>query len=465
MYMKKMIFAVLILCLGLSSLSAATPGGTDLDLNLGVEYSFAEGGEMTANLIGVSVMPDISVGKFGIGLDATFRFDLTSGFAFKSDDWVPDYSESPSFLDKAKTTASLYLPLFRYVRYGWKGEPLYIHLGELDSVLIGSGMFVDGYTNTALLPNTRLLGAVLDIDGELFGFPYVGFESFVNDLALLDVFAGRVYTRPLAFLDVPIINELQFGFSGAFDRIPDNHSTAFEDSSDTAITDVQQVSMYGADVMLPLLEANMFSMTLFSDFAMQGPELTSAFRTGARGRMLGFFDYIVDATFPQTGFVPTYFTKTYDTNRNAQYNKLFESGEAGELQESDNYLHGGTGFSFMDDQLIFGVDVTGVVSESGDITDPSMTARLSLGEDLLPMFYFDAYYTKTMTAGGALEDFTSDILNPMENAAISADVTVSYNIVKTTIGISLISDDNGDWTSNVTVAGNLDVGSMLPFLN
>jgi hypothetical protein len=94
-----------------------------------------------------------------------------------------------------------------------------------------------------------------------------------------------------------------------------------------------------------------------------------------------------------------------------------------------------------------------------------MTARLSLGEDLLPMFYFDAYYTKTMTAGGALEDFTSDILNPMENAAISADVTVSYNIVKTTIGISLISDDNGDWTSNVTVAGNLDVGSMLPFLN
>jgi polygalacturonase len=53
----------------------------------------------------------------------------------------------------------------------------------------------------------------------------------------------------------------------------------------------------------------------------------------------------------------------------------------------------------------------------------------------------------------------------MENAAISADVTVTYNIVKTTIGLSLISDENGAWTTNMTVAGNLDIGSMLPFLN
>jgi hypothetical protein len=143
-YMKKLLGFMLLLIIGLMPLYSASSGNTDLDLNLGVEYNFADGDEMTANLIGVSVMPDISVGKFGIGLDATFRFDMTGGFAFKSDDWIPEYEPGASFFDKTKTTASLYLPLFRYVRYGWKGEPLYIHLGELDSVLIGTGMFVDG---------------------------------------------------------------------------------------------------------------------------------------------------------------------------------------------------------------------------------------------------------------------------------------------------------------------------------
>ncbi|MGM0432907.1 MAG: hypothetical protein ACQEQU_09355, partial [Spirochaetota bacterium] len=173
--MKKLILTVLLITAAALPLFAAN-GDTDLDMELGFNYDRAVIDGETVNLIGISALPDISVGKFGIGLDASFRFELGTGqlFRFRTEDWVPDFSDDVTFIDKTKTALSLYLPIFRYVRYGWKGDPIYVRLGELDSVTIGTGIFVNEYSNTVLKPGTRLLGGVFDLDGSLFGFPYVG---------------------------------------------------------------------------------------------------------------------------------------------------------------------------------------------------------------------------------------------------------------------------------------------------
>ncbi len=173
--MKKQIgfaLAVLLLLMPLSTAAA-----NDFDLNIGFQYNLVnDEGEPIANTIGVNIKPDISIGNFGIGLIGSFRFSFggDAGFTFIAEDWIPDFTDDENLIDKAQTVASTYLPLIRYVRYGFKGDPLYARFGELDSVTVGTGIFVNRYTNTALQPDLRLMGAQFDIDGELFGFPYIG---------------------------------------------------------------------------------------------------------------------------------------------------------------------------------------------------------------------------------------------------------------------------------------------------
>lgn len=440
----------------LSPVLGASNKDFDIDLNLGIEYNLLnEDGEESSNVIGVNLRPDISIGNFGIGLTGALRFQIgtDSLFTFIAEDWVPDYSEDATLYEQIQTTASLYLPVFRYVRYGWKGDPLYLRLGELDSVTIGTGIFVNQYTNTALQPDTRLMGAEFDLDGELVGFPYIGFETFASDLALLDVMAGRLYIRPLAFIDFPVLNTLQFGGSYAVDRGPDNH-----DSEGEFTTAPDMVQMYGTDVMMPILSSSFLRMTLFGDMAFQSSpqeELTKAYRAGLMGRILGFLGYNADVTFPEEGFIPDYFGKNYDTDRYVVYT-------SDGISSDDIYLHAGAGFNFFDDNLVFDLNITGNIEAAEDpvqIANPSMIAHLKLGEDILPFFFFDATYTKTQLNGDSFDEFLDDVLNPTVNSEIYADVTISYKVIETTFGYTITFDSDGNRTQSLTAAGNLE----LPF--
>ena len=80
----------------------------------------------------LSLQPDFSFGKFGIGLDLTFHYRFTSeggsNFDFREEDWVPG---------EGKTAAEIYLPLFRYIRWGEKGDDLYVKLGSVDYATLG----------------------------------------------------------------------------------------------------------------------------------------------------------------------------------------------------------------------------------------------------------------------------------------------------------------------------------------
>ncbi|MGM0432167.1 MAG: hypothetical protein ACQEQU_05580, partial [Spirochaetota bacterium] len=279
----------------------------------------------------------------------------------------------------------------------------------------------------------------------------------------LDVISGRLYTRPLAFLNVPIIQNIQIGASAAVDRGADNHV-----ADDSTFTADEMVTMYGGDIMMPLVNSGLFSMTLFGDLAYQSdpaPEPIKALRAGARGRMLGFFDYIADVTFPDEGYIPNYFSEDYDTMREDRYTELRDGPG---LSAEDVYLHAGTGVSFLDDNLVFDVSVDGSMKKStfpsSPVTDPSMTAHLKLGEDIMPFFYFDAYYTKNITDGASFNTFLDQVITPLNDSVITADITVSYKMLVTTIGYTVEYNEAGDSTTSVSVAGSLDLANMLPFL-
>lgn len=470
MHMKKRrVFLVsLIILFGLlsSPVFSAESGDMDLDLNMGVTYSSNEATGQTA--LGISLKPDISFGKWGIGLIGTLNFSLDdesdSFIRFISEDWVPDFEDDENFIDYTKTAASLYLPIFRYVRYGWKGEPLYAQFGTIDSISLGTGVFVNQYSNTALYEQQRISGAVLDIDGSLFNFPYIGFESFASNITEFDVLGARVYSRPLSFLEVPIVNGIQIGASFAADRNPaaldDVVSDYFDTTTFSESPDI--VTMYGADIVVPLLPFSLFSMDLFGDLAFQpsqdeNDETASALRSGVRGKIGGLINYMADFTMPKKGYKPYYFDDDYDLNRKDKYD---DPG----LSDDSYYLMGSAGFDLFDENLVFDLRISSeVVAEDFTLRDdtPKMEAYFKLGEDILPLFYFDAYYRKTSLSSDSFNSFLEGVMDPTTSAEIEIDANIQYSVIKTQVGMIVTYDSSGNREIKTSIAGDLTLDELL----
>ena len=432
-------------------------------LNLGMNYNTVMvEGEDDLQLIGISLQPDLEFGNWGIGLDVTLNFKLDGDdfFEFYKEDWVPEFGEEDGFLDKTKTVAELYLPIFRYVRYGHKGDPLYGQIGMFDSYTLGTGVFVDRYTNTRFVPQRRLTGLVLDIDGQLFNFPYVGLEMMTGNISRFDVMGARLYTRPLAFLDIPVIRNIQVGGSYVTDRDPG----LYVDDEDF---DPDAVQFYGADLIMPLIPLNMFTLDLFADVAFQrgGNDRESmAYRTGARGKIAGLINYMADLTIPYNGYVPYYVNKTYDVTREEQY-----TSEGLDFKEHEHfYLRGSAGFDLFRENLIFDLMISAEIDKSfSSITNPSMTAFLSLGEDLIPFFFFDASYTKDFDDDDDLNnfsDFLTGISEVKKNSRIEVNANIKYNVFMTQVGVNLYYDDKEELTRSVSVAGGIALDGLFGFL-
>ncbi len=123
--------------------------------------------------------PDIPFGKWGVGLDLTFRFDPNGDF--KDDEW----DEGRDYIEK-----------IYYVRYGLPGDPLYARVGALDNVTLGYGIIMRRYSNTIQYPEIKRIGAYTEGQHKK-----VGWQAMINNLTELDqpgLLAARFsYETPL----------------------------------------------------------------------------------------------------------------------------------------------------------------------------------------------------------------------------------------------------------------------------
>ena len=338
--MKRYVCLLVIAVFALTGVAYAQETGIPdfgFDLGIGVE-SFDEIDEITGEIGPVayqtlSLNPDFEIGKFGIGLAITIHYTFTGGpendeFAIREEDWVPD--ENNSFLD-------LYLPLFRYVRWGFRGEPLYIKLGSIDDATLGNGFIMGNYDNTLFLPDVRIFGLNFDLDGNLFKFPYVGMQSFVGNLANFDVVGGRIFARPLAWLSIPILQHLVIGYTVAGDTDP------FYYARDAEPDNAEDILIHGADFMLPILSNKIFSLALFGDLVFQ--RANTGGMVGFGGRLFNFLPYGFQARFLGPNFIPGYFGATYDVYRPMYYDIITSTEE---LFPAYSGWFGSTGLSFFD---------------------------------------------------------------------------------------------------------------------
>ncbi len=337
--------------------------------------------------------PELVLGKFAIGLDFKLNFSTTGGtdgdeFEVREEDWVVgDFQE---FLD-------VYLPKIRYIRYGLKGDPIFAKFGTIEDATLGNGFIMAGYSNALFLPETRIFGLSLDVDGKLFNFPYVGFESFAANLARFDVVGARLYTRPLAGSSLPLLTELQIGGTVAMDRDPRYFAELYENYPPALLppTDAE-VLVYGVDFRLPLLAGDLLSLAVFGDGVVQ--KEGSGAMTGFGGRLVRFISYGAQLRFMEDNFIPTYFGASYDLFRPDQY-LVYD----GTVEKKGGIGWFATlGFSALADTIVFTTSAAGPLGAI-DGNYFSWQAFFEVKEGVVPGFFFDVLYDKQNMAN--FDDF------------------------------------------------------------
>jgi hypothetical protein len=405
--MKKIIVILFALSLLVPMAFAEDEGGFDFQagISLGTDVLLDSlGNPETWNSLGFQ--PDLSIGPFGIGFDFTVHFhlmpDASTAVEIFPGDWVPDYDGSGrNFFD-------LYLPKIMYVRYGLRGDPLYVKLGSIEDLTLGNGFIVGNYANTRFLPGKRLFGLDVGLDGQLFDFPFVGIELLTGNLARFDVLGGRLFVRPLVTTGLPILENLQVGATVAVDRDPGLYT----------LEAIDPVAVYGADLFLPILTGKAFPLAAFSEVAFQ-PKSRSGFMVGAGGRLISFITYGAQIRLLGAGFSPVYFDANYD---------LFRAGKA-ELMETEPTGDAFAGWlakagaSLFDDKLYFDVSVDGPFAPAPAVASdnyaeyPHLRGVAGMAEGVLGGFFVSGSYDKYFL--GKSGNFWSDLVDP-NNAVITA---------------------------------------------
>ena len=352
----------------------------------------------------LGIQPEFSFGKIGVGLDLTLHFQMNSppswdDIRIYSGDWVPSGD---------RTLFEIYFAKISYLRYGTRGEdPLYAKLGSIKDFTLGDGFIMSNYSNMLFLPDRRLFGLDLALDGALFKFPSIGFEAIAGNLARFDVVGGRFFVRPFADSATPLIKGLQAGATIVVDRQPYLHGTA------PYINPEAPIAEFGADIVLPVLGGSSFPLSAFTDIAFQ-PNGRSGEMIGVGGCAFGFLTWGAQLRFLQSGFIPSYFDANYDLYRQDRFDQMHEPGTG--VNTAGWYAS--IGLSLFNKLLVFTVAFDGPISStptvfaSDQAEYPHSRSVFRLGEGLLP-FYFDASYEKYFI--GRKRAFFPDLAEPNDS--------------------------------------------------
>ena len=173
-------FAVVVfLVLPLMLFSQETESGG----NFGIQWNGAVGATVINGTTYqfFTCRPDISIWRFGIGLDLSFYFDAEGNL--REEDW----DEAADWIEK-----------IYYLRYGQPNDPLYVRVGNLSPITLGYGLIMQRYTNAIEWPQVRRVGMQAEINKSP-----VKVEALINNFRELDT-PGLVGGRISYELSLPV---------------------------------------------------------------------------------------------------------------------------------------------------------------------------------------------------------------------------------------------------------------------
>ena len=126
----------------------------------------------------ISFRPELRYKKLGVGLDINFYID-ENGEVYDGN-WL---------VDDKKTTFQTIMDKIYYVRWGSRYDNFYFRVGALESVTLGYGALVDGYSNAMEYTQIKKLGLDLIYGTDKFKLEFVN-SNFTTSPALIG-FSGK----------------------------------------------------------------------------------------------------------------------------------------------------------------------------------------------------------------------------------------------------------------------------------
>ena len=401
--------------------AAPSGGGLGLSMNGAVGASVIDG--QTYQYI--SLRPDISIWRFGIGLDLPIYFD--SEGKIREEDW----DEGADIIDK-----------IYYLRYGKPGNPLYVRVGSLSPITLGYGLIMKRYTNAIEWPQVRRTGMQMEmIRGNL------RFEGLVNNFRELDgpgLLGGRLsyeFKTPI----IPVVAGGTFVIDGnqylgiddddndgvpdRWDMFPgknDNNQILKLNSLGSAYVDsliewdvipditnpppnlgdsTEAVTEWGIDVGVPLIRGKLMNLWIYGQmaaivnygtgFAIPGVQFNlGPFRAGAEYRIF------------QKEFMGEFFDMAYETERVVwsdtatwidpegypkQGNYITKSQTLASYNETAQGIYAEAGLYLFNIIDVFGAYQK--MSYGGDLPTSNLYARAALNTSFIPKVSLaEAYY-------------------------------------------------------------------------
>ncbi len=317
-------------------------------------------GSMTMNgktYAQIRLMPELAFGKFGIGIDADILIDEEGNI--REEDW-DDWED--------------YVNKIYYIRYGQRGDIVYGRIGGFKGYTLGHGLIMSNYSNMLLYPEYRQIGLQL---GGTWPGELVELEVFTSNILENDILAGRVGTKPLGMMPIPIISNLKIGVSavtdqdqykGLLDDDDDNYANEFddypydkdrhnrideeadfyqeifdelmEDSPNDSLTfeewfetseiinsqrnpsldefEEDEVTAVGADYELPLINLPAFYLSNYGEYATILDHEWGIIFPGFYMKFL-IFNMNLEYRYYHEDFEPSFFDNLYDENRVTVY--------------------------------------------------------------------------------------------------------------------------------------------------
>ena len=445
--MKKILF---VLIMTLTFTSFAQESNKSVDMGIGLSNQTLDG----RNYQTIALLPELDLGFFGLGLNVDLRFTLLVDqdgptFEIYRDDWIIDNGDFKEYL-------SLYLSKFAYIRLGHKGENFYMKAGEFNNATLGNGTILNNYSNMQHLPKQRIFGLALDIDGALFHFPIMGFETFIGNVAAMDIIGSRLFFRPLVTLEIPVISNLELGVTGVIDRDP----FFFVDNVDSPKN--LDVSVYGADLTIPVVDSSIFSMGIYGDMVFQ-PKANAIFY-GLKGSLISLVKYKLEYIDQGENFIPQYFDSAYDLNRTGSNYEILTGAYSGEPYEAKKDLSASLGLE-IPQILYFDASLTGLLTmmdmpqesvEEAPHLYPSLKGNLHIPNDILQIVSADFFYYKIgIDSFDSLTDPTNAMIGGKMNY-YSGNMVVSFLVdVKYNGDADLTAEPPEDeWITNTQISVN-----------
>ncbi len=446
------------------SKKSSSGSSSGFDYNLGFNIGSATVDGETYQQIGLR--GDLGIWKFGVGIDADVLLDADGNI--RTEDW-DDWQD---YLDK-----------IYYVRWGQKGDPLYIKYGGLDYTYLGYNILVDGYSNMIEYPTVKREGIDMEVNTR-----FIGFEGFIGNIkeAMTSnptvMGGGRIFVKPLSFLQFGLsfagdTNEYKGlkdsdgdGYPDEIDEYPydSNYVTETEwykgqGLSDTTMTELESAGIidgttssdltsindissstgfWAADIGASLLQTSFLSLDLYTQFAQSLD--TKGWGFTAPGIRMNTGILTVTAEYKQNsdGFLFGYYNETYDLNR--AYFSEDSNGDLTIVTKKDllEAAKEGKGYYIGANFNLFNLAYIKASYQDIFLTegnDRSLTAKAGVQDGLIPKISeISAYY---------IQNDVDDILEwKTPNTVIGA--TIAFDMgTATTAGFDYLvtfSDNNGN---------------------